>query len=95
MDLERILSELVREAVREALNEHRMHGYSPNTEPHPMAYTIKAAAEATSMTPSCIRAAIASGELYARQAGSRGAYAIPHDSLMGWLMGRSAQKGKK
>lgn len=59
------------------------------TAPAPMklAYSIPEAATATSMTAWQIRTAITRGELHAKQAGERGAYAIPHESLMAWLRG--------
>lgn len=61
----------------------------PQSAPTPLklAYTIPEAAEVTGMTEWCIRTAIRSGELHAKQAGARGAYAIPADSLREWLLG--------
>ncbi|SMB93392.1 hypothetical protein SAMN00790413_01964 [Deinococcus hopiensis KR-140] len=55
--------------------------------PLKLAYTIPEAAEATGQTVWCIRTAIRRGELHARQASERGAYAIPADSLQAWLHG--------
>lgn len=56
-------------------------------QPLKLAYTIPEAAQITSQTEWCIRTAIRRGELHARQAGERGAYAIPADSLTAWLHG--------
>ncbi|WP_272976895.1 hypothetical protein [Deinococcus geothermalis] len=55
--------------------------------PLKLAYSIREAAQLTSQTEWCIRTAIRRGELHARQAGERGAYAIPAESLQAWLHG--------
>lgn len=77
--------ETLRQIVREELAALRLQAPAP--APIKLAYSITEAAEATSTSPWCIRTAIKRGELHAKQAGERGAYAIPAESLREWLRG--------
>lgn len=87
MNLEPLIQAAVAEGVRQALTGLNVQT-APAT-PLKLAYSIPEAAEATGMSEWCIRTAIRRGELPAKQAGDRGAYAVPADCLQAWLHGTS------
>lgn len=88
MNLETLIQAAVAEGVRQALMG--LNVQPTGGTPLKLAYSIPEAAEATGMSEWCIRTAIRRGELHAKQAGDRGAYAVPADCLQAWLHGTSA-----
>lgn len=88
MNLETLIQAAVAEGVRQALTS--LNVQTASAAPLKLAYSIPEAAEATGMSEWCIRTAIRRGELHAKQAGDRGAYAVPADCLQAWLHGTAA-----